>query len=173
MTIRRATVDDADALAFVHVSSWRTTYPGIVDQQYIDSLSVEDRSAAWRGRLAVDPPTMDIFVADLSNRGVVGFVAGGRIRHPEPGFDAELYAIYLLKDAQRDGIGRRLARAWAECAMERGFKTAVVRVLAGNPACGFYERLGARKIKEAMLTIGAREYPETWYAWADLSALTT
>jgi ribosomal protein S18 acetylase RimI-like enzyme len=173
MTIRRATVDDADALAFVHVSSWRSTYPGIVDQQYIDSLSVEDRSTAWRARLVVDPPTMDIFVADLPNRGIVGFVAGGRIRHAEPGFDAELYAIYLLKEAQRGGIGRQLTRAWAECAIERGFHAAVVRVLAANPACGFYERLGGRKIKEAMLTIAAREYPELWYAWDDLGVLAT
>jgi len=171
-TIRRATIDDAADLGRVHVASWRTTYPGIVDQQYIDSLNVEDRSAAWRKRLADNSPeAMNIFVAELPDRGIVGFASGGRIRHPEPGFDGELYAIYLLADVQRSGIGRQLVRAWATAAIERGFRSAIVRVLAGNPAQAFYERLGGRKIKEGALTIGAREYPELWYAWDDLGLL--
>ncbi len=174
MTIRRATVDDADALATVHVASWRTTYPGIVDQQYIDSLTVEDRSDAWRRRLADDShAAMDVFAAELPDRGIVGFASGGRIREPQSGFDAELYAIYLLADVQGAGIGRQLVRAWAECAIERGFRSALVRVLAANPACTFYERLGARRIKEAALRIGGREYPEVWYGWSDLSELAT
>jgi len=103
--------------------------------------------------------------------GIVGFASGGRIRHPDVGFDGELYAIYLLADVQRSGIGRQLVRAWATAAIERGFHSAVVRVLAGNPAQAFYERLGGRKIKEAALTIGTRDYPELWYAWDDLSLL--
>ena len=172
MTIRRGTVDDADALAAVHIASWRTTYPGIVDQQYIDSLTVEGRADAWRRRLSDDSQAaMDIFVAELPDRGIVGFASGGRIRQPEPGFDAELYAIYLLADVQRAGVGRQLVRAWAGSAIEHGFQSAVVRVLAANPACGFYEHLGARRIKEAQLPIGAKEYPEVWYAWADLNVL--
>jgi hypothetical protein len=43
LTVRRARPDDATAIAEVHVASWRTTYPGIVDQAYIRG----DRGTAY------------------------------------------------------------------------------------------------------------------------------
>lgn len=54
VSIRHATLDDATAIAEVHVASWRTTYRGIVDQAYIDTLSVAERATAWAQRLSAD-----------------------------------------------------------------------------------------------------------------------
>ena len=50
----------------------------------------------------------------------------------------------MLSDVQGRGLGRRLTTEWARRAVARGFHAAIARVLAGNPACHFYERLGAR-----------------------------
>jgi len=173
ITIRRAVAEDAKAIAEVHVASWRTTYPGIVAQAYIDGLSVAERAAGWDRRLRnATTARPDILVAE-SSVGIVGFVAGGPIRAPEVGFDAELHAIYLRQDAQRVGVGRRLAYGWARIALERGFAAAIVRVLARNPACLFYERLGARRVRDDVLTIADAAYPEIWYGWDDLRALAT
>jgi GNAT superfamily N-acetyltransferase len=168
--IRRARPGDARAIAEVHVASWRSTYPGIVDQAYIDTLSVGERAANWERRL-IDPPNPapDILVA-ASAGSIVGFASGGPIRAPRAGFDAELYAIYLLKNAQGAGIGRALFRAWAQMAIDRGFRAAIVRVLSANPACAFYERLGARFLESGELTIGGKPYAESWYGWTDLAA---
>src|SRR4051812_34644984 len=52
-SFRRAGPDDAPTIASVHVASWKTTYPGIVKQAYIDALSVEERTRAW-GRAAAE-----------------------------------------------------------------------------------------------------------------------
>jgi GNAT superfamily N-acetyltransferase len=173
-TIRRATPDDARAIGTVHVSSWRTTYPGIVDQSYIDTLSVDARTAAWLDRLGrPDETGPDVLIAESALHGLVGFVSGGHIREPRVGFDAELHAIYLLKEHQGAGLGRRLVHEWAALALARGLHAAVVRVLAANPACAFYEQLGAELIREASLTIGGKQYPERWYGWRDLGRLTT
>jgi GNAT superfamily N-acetyltransferase len=169
--IRRAGLADAAAIAAVHVASWRTTYPGIVAQDYIDRLSVDERTASWEARFRGDAEnTRDTIVAETDGR-IVGFASGGWIREPAPGFDAELYAIYLVKEAQGKGLGRRLVAEWASMALARGFESAVVRVLAANPACAFYERLGARRIKGATLKIDGLPYPEIWYGWDDLSLL--
>ena len=46
--IRPATVDDAAAVAHVHVSSWRSTYRGLMPDAVLDSLSVERRAEFWR-----------------------------------------------------------------------------------------------------------------------------
>ena len=63
-------------------------------------------------------------------------------------------------------------RGVAVSVIARGFRTAIVRVLAANSACVFYEQLGARRIKHGELAIGGRSYPELWYGWDDLRALT-
>ncbi len=173
ITIRSALPSDAEAIADVHVASWRTTYSGIVDQAYIDALSVSERAAAWTRRLTVasaDAP--DILVAIAPDSQLVGFLSGGTIREPLPEFDAELHAIYLLEPFQGSGLGRRLAREWAARAVARGFHAGVVRVLAHNPACAFYERLGATRLRDTQSVIGGQPYPERWYGWRNLLDLT-
>ena len=112
ITIRRATADDAAAIAEVHVASWRTTYPGIVDQSYIDNLSVDERAAKWTQRLsATDSAASDILVATTPERRIVGFISGGLIREAFAEYDAELHAIYLLESFQGMGLGSRLSNA--------------------------------------------------------------
>ena len=63
-------------------------------------------------------------------------------------------------------------REWAKVALGRGRRAAVVRVLARNPACRFYERLGAELLRDSQLMIGGQPYPERWYGWRDLLDLT-
>jgi len=173
ITIRRAVLDDATAIAEVHVAAWRTTYAGIVDQTYIDTLSVADRAAAWTQRLSAEIDAgLDILVATEAHGRIVGFLSAGVIRDPLPGFDAELHAIYLLDSVQRTGVGRRLVREWAALALARGVHAAVVRVLAANPARLFYERLGAEHLRDTEHVIGGRSYADCWYGWRDLHDLT-
>jgi GNAT superfamily N-acetyltransferase len=173
IAIRHATPDDAIAIAEVHVASWRTTYPGIVEQSYIDGLSVVERADVWSRRLLLpDQTAADVLVATTTDGRVVGFACGGLIRDPYPEFDAELYAVYLLQSFQRAGLGRRLARHWATLALEHGLRAAVVRVLADNSACAFYERLGAQALRDNQLVIGGKSYDERWYGWRSLVDLT-
>ena len=172
VSYRVAGVGDAAAIAAVHVASWQTTYPGIVAQSYIDGLSIDERRLVWERRLRGNAgPVSDVVLAETAAGAVVGFASGGQIREPHPGFDAELHAIYILKHAQRRGVGRGLVAEWATLAVARGLRSAMVRVLAANPACEFYQRLGARWIKEGSLEIAGQAYPEVWYGWDDLAAL--
>lgn len=161
IAIRRAVPGDAVAIAEVHVASWRTTYRGIVDQAYIDALSVAERADAWTQYLSADVPNApDILVALDADGRTVGFISGGLIREPVAGFDAELHAIYLLEPFQHAGVGRRLVREWATFTLARGLRAAVVCVLAANPARLFYERLGAERLRDAQHVIGGTSYPE-------------
>jgi ribosomal protein S18 acetylase RimI-like enzyme len=171
-SFRVAVVADAAAIAAIHVASWQTTYPGIVAQSYIDGLSINERTNTWERRLRGHAGAVsDVILAETASGVAVGFASGGAIRESHPGFDAELHAIYILKNAQRRGIGRGLVGEWAKLAVGRGLRAAVVRVLAANSACEFYRRLGARWVKDATLEIAGQSYTEAWYAWDDLHAL--
>ena len=77
ITIRAATIEDAPAIAHVHIESWKTTYTGIVPASYLTNLDTEARIDMWREQLAIG--RLIIFVAEAAS-GIVGFVCGGPLR---------------------------------------------------------------------------------------------
>ncbi|HTV14935.1 MAG TPA: GNAT family N-acetyltransferase [Acidobacteriaceae bacterium] len=169
MQIRLANSNDAQRIAWVHLESWKTTYPGIIAQAYIDGLKVEDGVARWQDRLTqADGPI--VFVVE-DEAGVFGFAAGGAIMHPVDGFDGELGAIYLLATHQKRGAGAALVRRVAGALAERGFKSMVVWVLKANPSRGFYERMGGVLVAEQGIEIGGETLPEVAYGWKDVREL--
>ena len=166
--IRRAEPKDAAGIAHVHVRTWRSTYRGIVPDEYLDSLDEEQRTEEWRELLEGD---YDIFVADFEGH-VIGFIIGGRSRNRAQQCDGELYAIYLLKEAQRARIGRDLVRELAHAMRRRGFRRMEVWVLAKNPAKAFYTQMGAQFARSKEIAIGDAMLTEHAYVWADLELLS-
>lgn len=47
MSVREARLQDAEAIAQVHVDTWRTAYRGIVPEDYIAKLSYKERERRW------------------------------------------------------------------------------------------------------------------------------
>jgi GNAT superfamily N-acetyltransferase len=167
VSVRVATEQDADAIAHVHVQSWRTTYTGIVPKAYLDSLNEAERVPLWREWLTRD---IQVFVADLDGE-IVGFISGGAVREPLQDCDAELFAIYLLERAQGRGIGTALLEALAESLKAKGFRSMAVWVLESNTSSHFYERSGALPISSKEVEIGGAMLPVLAYGWPDLAAI--
>lgn len=167
--IRTAKPQDAERIAWVHLESWKTTYPGIIPQAYIDGLKVENGIRNWQERLAQDGGPM-VFVAE-DTAGIFGFAAGGAMVHPVEGFDGELGAIYLLASHQKRGAGAALVRHVAGALRERRFQSMVVWVLKENPSRGFYERMGGVLVGEQGIEIGGVTLPEVAYGWREIGSL--
>jgi len=171
ITIRRATPDDAEAIARVRIDGWRRSYKGLVPQAYLDAMSVEASMPLWQRVLAAPADIVSVYVAEGAD-GVVGFAAGNRLEEPKQGFDAELTAIYLAQEVQRHGLGRRLVGTVAAERATHGATGMIVWVLAGNkPARAFYEALGAALVVEQPFEWDDKPLVETGYGWRDLPAL--
>jgi GNAT superfamily N-acetyltransferase len=155
-------------MARVHVASWKTTYAGIVPQSYLDALNVADREARWRAGLETGG-TIALVAEDET--GIFGFVDGGALRMPIGDYDGEMYAIYLLAERQKQGVGSALLRELAERLRDAGYRTMAVWALEQNPACRFYERMGAVRIAEQTVEIGGLTLPEVALGWSDITAL--
>jgi GNAT superfamily N-acetyltransferase len=173
MRVREATLEDAAVIAEVHLASWKTTYPGIIAQEYIDGLRVEDGAARWVTRLTEKTAIILVAEDDAEDQaGVFGFAAGGGIMHPVDGYEGELTAIYLLASHQRKGAGAALTRRMASELRRQGFKNMVVWVLRENPACGFYERMGGVQVAEQPIEIGGQTLSEIAFGWPDIRVLS-
>lgn len=137
MNVRPARADDVRRIAEIHVETWRATYPGVMPQQLLDDLSVDDRERDWASRLA--RPEFDVFVAEQDDA-VVGFVTVGRSWGVLGA--GEVYAIYVVPAAQGTGAGRALMDA-AVAALSERWDEAILWVATENPrARRFYERYG-------------------------------
>jgi len=75
LVIRKADIEDAAAIAHVHVESWRTTYAGIVSDVFLASLNKEVRTQSWQEQILT--ANISILVAE-DETGIFGFAAGGR-----------------------------------------------------------------------------------------------
>ena len=136
LTIRRATVDDAEAIGVVHSASWREAYSHIFGEAVFAARSPELRAIKWRGIMESAPPEVATLVAEIDGT-VIGFAHGGQARGVDRPRDHELYSIYVLAAAYGSGAGQGLLDATL------GEQPAFVWVAADNPrAIAFYSRNG-------------------------------
>ncbi|MFI5271588.1 MAG: GNAT family N-acetyltransferase [Ktedonobacterales bacterium] len=171
LTIRTATAADAAAIAAVHVASWRTTYRGIVPDAHLDGLAVADREAAWARTLGNPAAPSFAFVARDDVGRVAGFASGGPRRDGPAEYAGELYAIYLLREAQGQGAGRRLVAAVARELAARGTESLLRWVFAQNPARRFYEALGGQLLAQQQFELSGAQFTEVAYGWPDARVL--
>ena len=161
---------DLPAVVRVHIASWRSTYSGLVPDDYLAGLSFDhqlERHRRIRGKAGVR------YVAARDDAGqVLGFASGGPTRDTDPSAAAaELYAVYLSADHQRRGYGRAMVRRIAREMASDGLPSLSAWVLVGNPARAFYERQGGRPDREQSIEIGGRTLAEVRYVWSDISHL--
>jgi GNAT superfamily N-acetyltransferase len=169
--IRRATQNDATAIARVRVDAWRKTYKGMIPDTYLAAMRVEDSTTLWLRVLTASSNRTSVFVA-TDGADVVGFAAGNLLAEPKHGLDAELTAIYLRGERQRAGIGRRLVAAVVAAERAQGATGLLTWVIAGNKgARAFYERLGAELLVEQPFQWDGMDLVEAGYGWRDLDAL--
>lgn len=159
MPIRQATLKDAQTIATIHVRSWQAAYRGQVDDLYLDRLDIDARTRRWERTLSDD--NYQTLVYEDDNGQIVGFTTCEPHEEADLGDDvAELMMIYLLPEAQGQGLGRVLCEATIEMVREQGFNRLILWTLTSNKhAHGFYEHLGfVADGKTDKYPIGGMEY---------------
>jgi GNAT superfamily N-acetyltransferase len=142
VTIRPATIEDAPAIAEVHVHSWQWAYRGLISDDYLDRLSIERRAEMHAQRLATQTEERT-WVADREGQ-IVGFTNTGPSRDPDASpRTAEIAAIYLRREATGRGIAHALFAHAVQDLWQRGYERATLWVLETNArARRFYEKAG-------------------------------
>jgi ribosomal protein S18 acetylase RimI-like enzyme len=169
--VREARISDAESIAQVRVYSWRTTYRGLLEEDYLETMTPTQYVHMWRNIIAAGGAQGYSYVAENSSGHLVGFILGGADRNGSQVFDAELFAIYLLEEYQGQGLGSQLVSRLAQRLLKEGYNSMRVWVLANNPARAFYETLGGEYLYQKTIFLGGENYAEAAYGWKDLKAL--
>ena len=144
MITRLATPADADAIATIHIASWRAAYRGLLPDELLAALDHGQRAALWASVLTRDRPRSSAFVVE-SDGVPLGFadLRPSLEVDSDPVTVGEVAAVYVDPGHWGGGAGRALMTAIEERAAEFGYARLELRVLEQNAAArGFYERLG-------------------------------
>ncbi len=158
ISLRRATVDDAPALAIVGAGTTLETFAGLVDGQSLLQHCEKNHSiAAYEKYLAM--PDVEAWLAVMQpGEAPIGYIL---VTPPDlplddiTATDIELKRIYLFARFQGSGTGRLLLNKAVEVAREAGKRRLLLGVNAENEqALGFYYRNGFKKAGVRKFQVG-------------------
>jgi ribosomal protein S18 acetylase RimI-like enzyme len=140
--VRRATPQDAAALAAVEVTSWRAAYRGLMPDAFLDGLAEAEKTEGWhRNLLKHGAEGRKRLLVAVGDAGVIGFVRIGAVW--DEGEVGLVYLLYMLPEYWGCGMGTALMSAAMDELRDLGMRQAVLWVLRDNQrARAFYEGLG-------------------------------
>ena len=154
ISVRMTQTQDIDRISLVLVTSWKTAYRGIVDNEYLDSL----RDDHWVEFLtsALNGDTIFSMVL-LEDQEIVGASILGK---SETEHEVHMISLYLLPEKIGQGYGHTFYSEIEKEMRNKGFTKCVIDVLENNErAIRFYTAHGFADMHvEAETTLGKRNY---------------
>jgi L-amino acid N-acyltransferase YncA len=161
LIIREATSEDIPSLAALHVKTWKETYRNVRNPP-----TYGIREHQWREQFKVTDGSWFCFVVENRKGELVGFAKGKTYDHSDlRDFSGELSKIYLIREYQRLGLGRRLVGCVARRFLSQGINTMVLFGTPENPSCAFHEALGGERL------LAKNGEFHGGYGWRDLHRL--
>lgn len=136
--IRNATIDDAAAIASIHVKSWQYAYAHIFPAEFLAGFSIEARTKVWQQLLEAN---QNITLVAEVNGEVVAWASGGVSRDADGHGSSELHAIYVLPAYWGKQIGAALMSG-IEAVLHFAPKTTLWVLSENHRAIRFYGKFG-------------------------------
>ncbi|HUS02750.1 MAG TPA: GNAT family N-acetyltransferase [Chitinophagaceae bacterium] len=159
--IREVTAEDIPALSALHVKTWAQTYWTVSHPP-----TYKIREWQWHEQFNVMDGSWFCYVIENNKKELVGFAKGKTYSSSDlPEFSGEVNKIYLLREYQRLGLGKKLLCKVAGKFVSMGITNMVLFGAADNPSFRFHEAMGGEKLysKEGEFHGG--------YCWKDLQTL--
>ena len=167
--IRNAKKEDLWSVSSINVKAWKSAYRGIVDDEFLNDLKVEDKY----NKILKEYNGKGIIIAEINNE-VVGFcryTINNLFSQDLNDIDCELCAIYVKPDMKRQGIGKTLFYYVTKEQKENNNKNMILWCLKENyNSRKFYEKMGGILYGEKEIEIGEKKYKEVGYRY-DLSKI--
>ena len=162
--IRNVKEKDLWSVSSIVVEGWKSAYRGIIDDEFLDSLKIEDN---YNRRLK-DYQENGFVVAEIDNE-VVGFcrfTVNNLFSQDVKDIDCELCAIYVKHDLKRQGIGRALFQYVIQEQKKNKNQKMILWCLKENyNSRKFYEKMGGILFSENEIEKGGKKYKEVGYKY--------
>ncbi len=145
--IRDEKISDLRDVNHIVTISWNETYKGLVPDDFLNNLynNEEERIKRNIQEFGKDKE----LVLEVEGK-IVGFVRYGVANDKELVNCGEVIALYVLKDYQKYGYGKKLVFAAFKRLKELGFDKVIIACLKGNRANEFYQHIGGKYYKDGL-----------------------
>jgi len=171
VVIRTARSDDAGPIADIHIATWRTAYAGIIPNSVLLNLSSASECKSWRRAITAQADECAVYVAAAVGGEILGYGSAGRARPNGLPYTGEIYTLYVAPDHQGKGLGRGLLHAMFDQLRGQGYSTAMLWVLAANPARFFYSAMGGTLAAHRNERHFGVTLEELVFGWRDLQCI--
>ena len=168
MRIRPSQETDAHSISRVYINTWQDTYLGLVPFGYLYAMSPSRLQQGFINELKSNRAIS--YVAENAGE-VLGFVSGGYERQGNDIYSGEIYALYVLKNHQRQGIGADLVSALANKLNHCGIYSMLVWVLEHNPYRRFYEKISGMYLRKQRMPFSGEMLDTVAYGWIDTNLI--
>jgi ribosomal protein S18 acetylase RimI-like enzyme len=172
LSIRSASIDDAQTIADFHVKVWLHTYKDLAPAEAYAILNEEYRGKKWKEKLSSNDRGQIVLIAEIDRR-MVGIGAAGGSSEPIFGGRGEIKFLYIDSDFKRRGIGRALLAQFANHLRKMHYPGAALSVVRGNEsAIAFYEALNGRLAGEYIDSGPVWRSRNIVFVWDDVASLS-
>ena len=157
--IKPGTRDELYEIAAFLNDSWKAEYRGIVRDDYLDAMTIEERHKGLQNRF--DENISAFLTMRCCGKLIGASVFGKSFTEGYPD-DGEISAIYLHRDYIGKGYGHEFFTAIEKELIAKEYSHLVLDVLADNRrAVRFYEKHGYTKMDDRSIKLGEQDYPLT------------
>lgn len=157
MIIEKIKKEDAKELAHNIAVVWNTTYKGIVEEEFLENLYLNEDYSVKNIINKIDN-NENYYVLKLNNK-IVGWIYYdySSDKYENTG---EICSLYVLKEYHKKGYGKILFNYAVEDMKKNNINKFVVGCLTGNHANEFYKHMGGKWIGNSLFR---EKYTENIY----------
>lgn len=154
-TVRRATLDDAEAIVDLHYRTWLATYPTFIDGlteeivkerfSFSEATGLQEHTKICRDSIENPKPNTQLFVHTSKETGQIdGCVVSGENAEGVK----EIRVMYVDPETQGKGVGSQLMKTALEYAGADSNAVMLDVNVKNERAIRFYEKYGFVKLRE-------------------------
>ena len=162
--IRKVKREDIEDVVDIQVTGWQTAYKGIIDDEYLDNLSREEKIKKRKK----DFDSNGFIVAEYENK-VIGFCRYLNENRNEEikEADCELLALYVKYEYKHKGVGTKLFSYVKEEFKKMNKHKMILWCLKENEnAKKFYTKMGGKVVAEKDIEFGGKLYKEVAFLYS-------
>ena len=122
---RVAIIDDCYEIAKLKGEVWNTTYRGIYSDDTLDNYDVERNKRTFEN--IINNPKTSLYVATEAEN-IIGFISCGEPYRPYLHYKQDIGLLYILKEYQKLGVGKKLFSIAKDIMRENGYNEFFVSV---------------------------------------------
>ena len=145
--IRKEERKDCADVAHVVTVAWNETYKGIVPDDFLEGLYLNEEQRAINSYNKFDENDNHQYVLEVDGK-VIGFINVGSTDEKEYDDCGEVHAIYIINGYKGNGYGKKLINIGIEELKKMGYNKMIIGCLVGNPSNEFYKHIGGKFIKK-------------------------